>query len=340
MNNKRATIEDVASLSGVSIRTVSRVINHSPMVGDATRKKVLQVIEDLEYQPNAQARGLAGRRSFMLGMIYDNPDALYIDRVQRGVLDVCRERGYELVVHPCDMHTDTLSKEALGFVNRSRLDGVIILPPVSENNDLAGTLDNAGVNYVRLASVALDKPENVVISNDRYAAASMAEHLFSLGHRRIGYITGPMSMKSSQERLDGFCDALDKYGFKPPEDMIAYGEYTYESGVECGRRLLKDAHPPTAIFASNDELAMGTIQAAREKGVSVPDDLSVAGFDDTKMALRSYPTLTTVRRPVKEMAGLAASKLIASIDGRDEDASIMNMVTPFLIPRQSTIPAK
>ncbi len=338
MKNKKTTIDDVAMLAGVSVRTVSRVINNSPKVGEATRAKILQIITELNYQPNAQARGLAARRSFLLGMIYDNPDALYIDNVQRGVLSVCRNLGYELVVHPCDMHSDTLTAEAVGFVSRSKLDGVIILPPVSENNDLAGVLEKAGVNYVRLASVALDRAENVVISNDRSAAASMADHLVALGHRRIGYITGPLHMKSSQERLSGFCDALEKHGCKPGKDMIANGSYTYESGVECSRALLTNPAPPTAIFASNDEMAVGTLKTARDMGLSVPGDLSVSGFDDSKMALRSHPALTTIRRPVKEMAGLAAAKLIASIDGREEDARTMNMVTPYLIPRESTAP--
>ena len=340
MKNKQATIDDIALLAGVSVRTVSRVINHSSKVGEATRKRVLQIIEDLSYQPNAQARGLAGGRSFLLGMIYDNPDALYIDEDQRGVLSVCRSLGYELVVHPCDMQSDSLIVEAVGFCSHSKLDGVIILPPVSENNDLAGALGKAQINYVRLASVALDKAENVVISNDRSAAAAMAEHLVELGHRRIGYITGPMGMKSSQERLDGFCDELQKLGHKPSEDMIVNGAYTYESGIECSRALLENPDPPTAIFASNDEMAVGTIRTAREMSLNLPEDLSVAGFDDSKLAQKSYPTLTTIRRPVQEMAGLATAKLIASIDGRNEDARVMNMVTPFIVPRDSTTAIK
>ncbi|MCW8926180.1 MAG: LacI family DNA-binding transcriptional regulator [Xanthomonadales bacterium] len=336
MKNKKTTIDDIAMLAGVSVRTISRVINNSPMVGEATRAKVLQIIKDLDYHPNAQARGLAARRSYLLGMIYDNPDALYINNVQRGVLSVCRELGYELVVHPCDMHSDSLTIEAVGFVNRSKLDGVIILPPVSENNDLAGVFEKAGVNYVRLASVALDKAENVVISNDRSAAASMADHLVGLGHRRIGYITGPLGMKSTQERLDGFRDALEKHGCKPDNEMIVTGEYTFNSGAECACELLKNPDPPTAIFASNDEMAVGTIKAARQLGLNVPGDLSVCGFDDSILASRSYPTLTTIRRPVKEMARLATAKLIASIDGREDDARAMNIVTPYLVPREST----
>ena len=191
MIQNKITITDVAKSSGVSERTISRVINNNPKVGKATRAKVQAVIKDLNYQPNAQARGLAARRSYLLGMIYDNPDALYINDVQRGVLSVCREFGYELVVHPCDMHSETLTEEAVRFVTRSKLDGVVILPPISENNDLAGALGKAKANYVRLASIALDKAEHVVISNERSATAAMAEYLVSLGHNRIGYIAGP-----------------------------------------------------------------------------------------------------------------------------------------------------
>lgn len=336
MIQPKVTISDVARLAGVSERTVSRVSNNSPKVGKATRIKVQKVIQDLHYHPNAQARGLAARRSYLLGMIYDNPDALYINDVQRGVLSVCREFGYELVVHPCDMHSDTLTQEAIGFVNRSKLDGVIILPPISENNDLAGALGNSRVNYVRLASIALDKAEHVVISNERSAAAAMAEYLVGLGHTRIGYIAGPKGMKSTRERLEGFREALEKHGCKPKRDMIARGAYTFESGIECGHTLLKNATPPTAIFASNDEMAVGVINVAQEMGLSVPGDLSVAGFDDSILASRSFPKLTTIRRPVKAMARLATTKLIASIDGRDKDARSGEMLVPSLVKRDST----
>ena len=334
--NKKATINDVARLSGVSKRTVSRVINNSPKVGKATRKKIKKIIEDLNYHPNAQARGLAARRSYLLGMIYDNPGALYINDVQRGVLSVCREFGYELVVHPCDMYSETLTEEAIGFVNRSKLDGVIILPPISENNDLAVVFGEANVNYVRLASIALDKSEHVVISNERSAAAAMADYLVELGHRRIGYIAGPKGMKSTRERLEGFCDGLEKHGCKLTRDMLARGAYTFESGIDCTRTLLANPEPPTAIFASNDDMAVGAIYAAKEMGLKVPDDLSVAGFDDSILASRIMPTLTTVRRPVREMARLATSKLIASIEGREGDAQIGVILVPSLVKRNST----
>jgi LacI family transcriptional regulator len=336
MTSAKHTINDVARLAGVSKRTVSRVINNSPKVGKATRARIQEIIDELNYRPNTQARGLAARRSYLLGMIYDNPDALYINDVQRGVLSVCREFGYELVVHPCDMKADTLTHEAVNFVNRSKLDGVIVLPPISENNDLAGALANAQVNYVRLASIALDSAQHVVISNERSAAASMADYLLELGHRRIGYITGPKGMKSTRERLEGFCDALEKRGCKPARDMLARGAYTFESGMMCTRVLLANPEPPTAIFASNDEMAVGVINAARDMGLSVPGDLSVAGFDDSILASRIIPSLTTIRRPVREMARMATSKLIATIDGRVEDASASVIMLPELVVRDST----
>lgn len=336
MLSKKATIDDVARLADVSIRTVSRVINDSPKVGQATRAKIKQIIEDLNYHPNTQARGLAARRSYLLGMIYDNPDALYINDVQRGVLSVCRESGYELVVHPCDMHSDTLTEEAVSFVNRSKLDGVIILPPISENNDLAGALAKNNVNYVRLASVPLDKAEHVVISNERSATAAMAEYLVELGHCRIGYIAGPKGMKSTRERLEGFCDALEKHGCKLETEMIARGAYTFESGIECARMLLANPNRPTAIFASNDEMAVGAITAAQEMGLKIPDDLSIAGFDDSILASRITPRLTTIRRPVMQMARKATVKLIAAVDGREEDACRGVTLVPSLVTRDST----
>lgn len=310
-SKQTATISDIARLSGVSNRTVSRVLNGSSKVGEATREKVQQVIEARSYRPNAQARGLAGGRSFLLGLIYDNPDGLFIDEAQRGVLQMCREQGYELVIHPCG-GTDMLASEVVGSVKRSKLDGVIVLPPLSENHDLFGALAQEKVPYVRLAAIALDTSDRVVVSNERSAVASMAEYLVALGHRRIGYITGPASRRSTRERLEGFTDALERLGCPISEEMIAQGAYSFESGIECARTLLTHPEPPTAIFASNDDMAAGVIHSATELGLNVPRDLSVAGFDDSALATRIRPALTTIRRPVRAMAGLATNKLIAA----------------------------
>jgi LacI family transcriptional regulator len=334
-SNQPATISDIARLSGVSNRTVSRVLNGSAKVGEATREKVQRVIDERSYRPNAQARGLAGGRSYLLGLIYDNPDGLFIDEAQRGVLHMCREQGYELVIHPCG-GTDMLASEVVGSVKRSKLDGVIVLPPLSEDHNLFGALAQEKVPYVRLAAVALDTSDRVVVSNERSAVASMAEYLVELGHRRIGYITGPGGRRSTRERLEGFSDALERLGCPLPPEMIARGAYSFESGIECARALLANGEPPTAIFASNDDMAAGVIYTATELGFAVPRDLSVAGFDDSALATRIRPALTTIRRPVRAMAGLAANKLIAAIEGRHQETRLGVFLDPELVIRDST----
>jgi LacI family transcriptional regulator len=240
------------------------------------------------------------------------------------------------VVYPCDRGTHTLIREAVGFASRSKLDGVIILPPISEDNDLAGALAQANLRYVRLAAIALDSAEHVVILNERSGAATMAAYLAGLGHRTIGYITGPEGMKSTRERLEGFCDALERQGCPPRTDLIARGAYSFQSGVDAARLLLDRPSPPTAIFASNDEMAAGVIYTARQLRLDVPGDVSVAGFDDSPLASRIVPSLTTIRRPEREMARLAATKLIAFVEGRDDEARQLAMLEPSLVIRDST----
>lgn len=336
MKKAKITITDVARMAGVSKRTVSRVINDSPKVGKATRAKIKKVIDDFGYIPDVQARGLATRRSYLLGLIYDRPDAFYIDKVLRGILSASRAAGFELVVHPCERESESLTEEALTFIARSKLDGVIMLPPISENDELAAAFKSAQVNYVRLASINLDLVEHVVISNERGAVAEMTSRLIELGHRKIGYITGPKGLISTRERLLGYRQALEQNRIDYDDDLVALGDYTFESGLRCSLALLNSEPRPTAIFASNDEMAVGVIETARNLKLRVPDDLSVAGFDDSILASRISPALTTIRRPVEEMARLAASKLIASIDGRVDDARVGVILVPSLVERETT----
>lgn len=334
---KQATINDVARIAGVSKRTVSRVINGSLSVGDATRTRVEKVISELKYSPNTQARGLASSRSYLLGLIYDNPDALYLDDVQRGVLEVCSNLGYELVVHPCRYRSETLVQDSLRFMQRSKLDGVIVLPPVSESETLAQALKESGSAYVRLSSVAVDEAKHIVVSDDRAAAAEMARYFAQLGHESIAFISGPQRYKSSTERMEGFQLGLSAYGIKLREDWIIEGNNTYETGIECARKLLQQDTIPTAIFANNDQMAAGVLKVAHSLGIKVPEQLSVAGFDDNMLASRVIPALTTIKRPVRQMALLATSKLIMSIENNDKAATnVAAKVAPTLVVREST----
>lgn len=330
------TINDVARISGVSKRTVSRVINGSPMVGKATRERVEAVIKEVKFQPDKQARGLASNRSYLLGLIYDNPDALYIDQVQRGALSICSTLGFELVVHPCQWQSEDFIDDCLNFINRSRVDGVIIIPPVSESDQLAQTLKSINLPYIRIASTDLEDSDNIVISNDRAAMPDIAQHLVELGHKDIAMITGPMTFYSSQERFNGFKDALAERHLPLAEDFILQGENSYESGIELATSLLKMSPRPTAIFANNDEMAAGAVRAATDLGIKVPDELSIAGFDDNIIASRIIPSLTTIRRPVEKIASSATQKLIQSISPDQTSENKKIAIKPYLITREST----
>lgn len=340
MSDKKPTINDVAREAGVSKRTVSRVLNGSNSVGEKTRAKIQEVIDRLKFSPDKQARGLASSRSYLIGLIYDNPDALYIDQVQRGVLQVCSSKGYELVVHPCQYKDEAMVQDCLDFISRSRIDGVIVLPPVSEAKHLAAALSEEGHAYVRMASVDIDDHANIVVSDDRAAVMEMTAYLTSLGHTDIAMLTGPIGYHSSIERLQGFKDSLVKQGLPLDETRIVEGKNSYESGLEGAQKLLNLTPRPTAIFANNDEMAAAILRVARAMNIDVPSQLSVAGFDDNLLASRIMPSLTTIQRPVSAMANLAAEKIIQAIEKntKTELVSDQFLIKPHVIVRESTAP--
>lgn len=334
---RKHTINDIARLAEVSKKTVSRVINESPFVREETRARVQQIIRETGFSPDPQARGLAFRRSYLIGLIYDNPNAPYVINVQEGALGELRRKGYELVVHPCDRHDRQFLEEIRQFVNRQKLDGVVLLPPVSEDQALAQMLRDISCPYVRLLSAALDEPQNIVHSMDRDSAAELADHLVKLGHTRIAMIMGPRSYRSSIERLEGFSNALADRGLTLAPQYLAEGLYTFESGVSCAQALLALTPRPTAIFAGNDETAAGVYRAAYLQGLRIPQDLTVIGFDDSPLASRLCPSLTTMRQPIREMGRLAAEKLVAKIT-QSADAVAASSFLPHLVSRESSGP--
>lgn len=335
---RRATINDIARLAKVSKKTVSRVINNSPFVKEDTRKRIAELMLELGYEPDPQARGLAFRRSFLIGLIYDNPNAQFVVTMQEGLLDGVRGSGFELVVHPCDRNSPKFLDDVRSFVERQKLYGVVLLPPISENDKLTELLEDHGCRYVRVASAVLDTPARLVSSNDRIATAEAANHLADLGHTRIGLIEGPPGFRSRAERRAGFEDALKKRGIALAKECVVDGAYTYDSGVAGARVLLAQKRRPTAIFACNDEMAAGVYQVAREQGMSVPEDLSIVGFDDTPMSNRLWPPLTTVRWPILEMGRSAARKLLAELRG--ETPATPDAFEPRLVLRKSTAPPR
>ena len=337
---KPATINDVARLAGVSKKTVSRVINNSPFVREETRAKVEAVIAESGFSPDPQARGLAFRRSFLVGMIYDNPSPNYVVNMQQGVLDAVRGSGLELVVHPCNRASDSFLADVEGFVVRQKLFGVVMPPSVSEDERVVALLRQADCPYVRIASVSLDEPARMVVTNDSRGAAEAARHLAQLGHTRVAFISGPDSFRSSHERGRGFSEGLAEYGLILDPAYVRRGAYTFESGAEAAADLLALPDPPTAIFAGNDEMAIGVMKAARDRGLDVPFDLSIVGFDDLPMASRVWPNLTTVRLPVRDMGRMAAEKLTARSRGLDPAALDQPEIIPSLVVRDSAAPPR
>jgi LacI family transcriptional regulator len=337
-SKRRTTINDIARLAGVSKKTVSRVLNNSPFVREETRLRVNALMQELAYTPDPQARGLAFRRSFLVGMIFDNPNAQMVVTMQEGVLAGLKGSGFELVVHACDRNAPDFLTEVSAFVERQKLFGVILLPPISENTALVDLLKDRGCHYVRMASAVIDTPGNLVASNDSLATAEAAHHLAELGHTRIGFIAGPPGFRSREERRDGFLNGLRAHDLDLPARYSVDGAYTYESGIAAAEKLLRLNPRPTAIFASNDEMAAGVYQVARQAGLSIPGDLSVVGFDDTPVSARLWPPLTTVRWPIHEM-GLAAAQHLLRAAGQSLPPRESSVFPAFLVERDSTGPA-
>ncbi len=316
------TINDVARVAAVSKKTVSRVINRSPLLGDDTRARVQAVIDELGYIPNPQARALALRRNFLIGLVHDNPNAQTVMNVQQGMLEALHDTEFEMVVRPVDRGSATMLADLRHFLERQRPYGVLLMPPISENDLVARACREIGCRYVRMGSAMLDEAEHMVASNDREAVRGAVDHLIAQGHRRIGLICGPHGFRSARERRSGFEDALAGAGITLPRSFIADGNYTFESGLTAAERLLDLMPRPTAIFSSNDEMAAGVVHAARMRGLDVPRDLSIVGFDDTPIAAHVWPPLTTVRWPIASMARSATLKLIADSHPEVEEPSL------------------
>lgn len=334
------TISDIARLTGVSKKTVSRVINGSELVHPETRDKIKALMTELKYTPDPQARGLAFRHSFLIGLVFDNPTAQYIVNMQYGVLDALRDSGFELVVHPCDSKRADYIDGIRHFVQRQKLYAVILIPRVSEDQALAEMLQELGVRYVRIASVALDEASRMVKTQDRRAGSEVAEYLESLGHRHIGLITGPKRYRSSIERGGGFREGLARRGITLGDEAVYEGGYTFESGVAGAEALLRREPRPTAIFACNDEMAAGVYKAAQRMGLSIPGDLTVIGYDDSPLASQLWPPLTTIHLPVREIGRQAASLVLTKDRQQNPEGNAAITVSPHLVIRDSSQPPR
>lgn len=333
------TIKDVAARAGVSPKTVSRVINGEAHVRPEVREQVQKVVAELDYRPNAFARSLSGSRSYLLGLFIDDPVSGYAADIQHGALMRCRDRSYHLVVEPVDLGAPDWTDQVRDSIRSLRLDGAIIAPPICDDAALMAVFAEVGLPTVLVAPSSAPPASGTVRMDDRRAAQEMTQYLLDLGHRQIGFIQGPVSHSASAWREEGFRAAMAAAGVPVEEAYVVRGDFTSRTGLELGEQLLALPQPPTAIFASNDDMALGLLITAMKRGIAVPQALSICGFDDAPSSRAAWPQISTIRQPKAEMAAAAVDILV---DPRfrnqvpDEGAHLM--LPHDLIRRDSTGP--
>jgi LacI family transcriptional regulator len=334
---RRANIYDVAKRANVSIKTVSRVVNGLSHVSEATRKRVTEAVEALSYRPNVFARGLASDQSFFIGLLCDIPAAGsgYIAALQNGMLSRCRKDGYHLIVESLDAENPDLCRQVQLLVATSNLHGVILTPPLCDVPALIDVLKDAKTPFVRIAPEESLPGLFDVRIDDHKAAYDMTSYLIGLGHRRIGFIKGPSDHGDANARFDGYRTAMADAGLPIIEELCVQGLFTYQSGLEAGERLLSLKKRPTAIFAGNDDMAAAVLATSQRFNLKIPQQLSVAGFDDSLVAQIVWPRLTTCRQPIEEMAKTAVSILIQR---PSEDGVFERLLDHELVVRESTAP--
>ena len=329
----RTRIEDVAAAASVSIKTVSRVLNREPNVREDTRERVLEAVRRLQYTPNPSARSLAAQRSYVVALVYDNPSRNYLMDIQVGMLEACRAHDYNLVLGPLEQRgtPDAMRKLFAHFAP----EGVVLIPPLTDDPVVLAFLRDQGVPF---ACVSPRHPDRCigVMMDDQAAVSELMAHLVALGHRRIAHIQGHPEHGASVWRHAAYRHALERAGIAYDPALVVPGEFVFESGVLGGAALLDLPDPPTAIFAANDDTAAGVIHVAGERGLSIPRDLSVCGFDDTAIARHIHPSLTTVHQPTADMGRTATEQLLACL--HDQHAARMVRMDHALIVRASTGP--
>lgn len=331
----RATIVQVAKRAGVSIKTVSRVSNGEPNVRPALKARVEEAIRALGYHPSLAARSLAGRRSFLLALVYDNPSPSYLLNLQTGARAECHAHGYRLLFHPCDASNPALAEELLGLRDDPGVEGLILSPPLSGQASLVDRLTADQLPFALIAP-PVHAADGVMV-DDEAAAVAATGHLLALGHRRIGFVTGHPDHAASPQRQRGYERALIAAGIAVDPQLIEPGEFSFDSGRRAASRLLaRRRGRPTAILASNDDMAAGVIAEAHAHGLVLPRDLSVVGFDDAPFAAMLWPPLTTLHQPIPELAALAARRLLHRLQGMAPPAPVP--LAFHLVQRKSTCP--
>jgi LacI family transcriptional regulator len=322
------TIQDVAKAAGVSVSTVSRVLNEKDDVAEATYEKVQHTIEELGYTSSLAARSLRSHRTNTIGVIALNLNHSFAIQVLLGINRAIQELGYDLILYASGAKRKSThaawEQRHVSLINGSVADGVIIITPSAVTFPTTFPL-------VAIDPHSGDTDYPAVIATNRAGALEVMEYLIGLGHRRIGFISGREGLKSAQQRLRGYKESLQQANISLDPELIRQGDYRRKTGYHSAKGLLSLPNPPTAIFAANDESAIGAVEAAREAGLRIPYDLSVAGFDNIPEATYITPALTTVEQPMGKMAHTAAEMLINLIQGKNLDGRVHEVTTKLIV---------
>lgn len=326
VNGGRVTIQTVADHAGVSKKTVSRVLNREKGVTPSTEERVLASVRELGFKPNIAARSLAGARSYNIALAYDDPSSEYMASVQGGVLEICRQFGYHLLLEPLG---DAIWQVGGGgdLIGVRHLDGVILMPPLSDNEDLVDGILAAGLPVVLISSGLRRDDVLHVRIEEAEAARAMTRHLIDLGHKRIAFIVGRQGHDAAMRRRQGFAAEMAAQGLAVPDAAIVQGDFTFQSGMQAAEKLLASDFRPTAIFAGNDHMASGVMATLHRHGLRVPEDMSVAGFDGAQIAEMVWPPLTTVNQPLNDIGRAAGDRLITCIQRGPEETG--SLVLPY-----------
>jgi LacI family transcriptional regulator len=332
----RVTITDVAARAGVSSGTVSRVINDDVHVRTETRARVLRVMDQLGYIANRQARSLAGGKTDVMGLIVPDLGTAYIGEIIRGIDMELGRTGLDLILYTTHR---TASKEAGYVANLAQgmVDGLVLVLPRSPE-DYIETLTRRGFPFVLVDHQGTGRDCPAVGATNWQGAYDATEYLLKLGHTRIGFITGSMDLGCSQDRLAGYRAALNDHHLPTSPELEYEGEFNQPDGYAGGSAFLDLDDPPTAIFASNDVMAMGVMDAVRNRGLRIPDDVSIVGFDNIPQSAVIVPPLTTVEQPLEQMGRAATQMLLRILRKREENVGRMELPTQLVVRRSSSAP--
>ncbi len=335
--DSKVTIVDVAAEAGVSFGTVSRVINNDVHVKPETRARVLEAMHQLQFVANRQARSLAGGKSNTIGVLVPDLGTGYIGEIIRGIDSELSLTGFDLVLFTTHR---TATKEA-GYVAdlvKGTVDGLLLVLPRNPV-DYIGTLTHRNYPFVLIDHQGTGKNCPAVGATNWQGAYTATEYLIKLGHRRIGFITGSMDLGCSEDRLKGYRSALRTYHVPEIPELIFEGTFEQPDGYTGASLMLDLPEPPTAIFASNDVMAMGVMDAIHSHGLRIPDDISVVGFDNIPQSAMVHPSLTTIQQPLEKMGRVAAQILLGILENPGKDSGRIELPTELII-RDSTSPPK